>query len=146
MIYIVLNFWPILAATVASWLFGSAYYGVFGKPWMAAAGLDESDIRGPGGKVSPVPFIVSFIAEFWIACILAGALILAPDEAGEWTMAIGTAIVIWIGFVMPVMLVNHLYQRRSIRLTAIDGGHWLGVFIVIVAVLQAIGLTPPPSA
>lgn len=145
MIYIVLNFWQIFAATVAGWLFGAAYYGALAKPWMAAAGLTEKDIKGPNGKPSPVPFIVSFIAEFWIACILAGALILAPEEAGEWTMALGTAVVIWIGFVMPVMLVNHLYQSRSLRLTAIDGGHWLGVFLVIVVVLQAFGLTPPPS-
>ncbi|MEO1042999.1 MAG: DUF1761 domain-containing protein [Pseudomonadota bacterium] len=143
MIYIVINILPILVATAASFVFGAIFYGVLGRPWMAAAGITEDDIKGPSGKPSPWPFVISFFAELWIACIVAGALILAPEEAGAWTMAFGTAFILWVGFVFPVMLVNHRYEGRPFLLTAINSGHWLGVLMVQVSLLQAIGLQPP---
>lgn len=140
MIYIIQNILPILAATIAAFAFGAGYYMTLGKPWMAAAGLTEEKVKS---SPSSMPFIIAFIAEFWMAAILAGALILAPAEAGKWTMAIGTALIIWIGFVIPTMTVNHRYQMLPWRLTLIDGGHWLGVMMVQVIVLSLIGLTPP---
>jgi len=144
-IYIVINSVPILAAAAAAFMFGGLYYGVLGRPWMTAAGLTAEDIKGPSGKPSPWPFVIAFIADVWIASIMAGALILAPPEAGAWTMAFGTAFILWIGFVLPVMLVNDRYERRPLALTIINSGHWLGVFLVQVSVLQAIGLQPPAA-
>jgi hypothetical protein len=43
------------------------------------------------------------LAEFWLASILAGALILAPSQAGVWVRALGSAVVILIGFVVAVL-------------------------------------------
>jgi len=145
MIYIVQNFLTILAGTVAAFAFGAAYYSALSKPWMAAAKLSEEDIRAQKGVAAALPYIIAFLAEFWIACILAGALILAPEEAGEWTMAIGTAIVLWIGFIAPAMLVNNRYHMEPLSLFGINAGHWLGVLIIQAAVMQAIGVTPPTT-
>ena len=139
MIYIVQNALPILAATVAGFAFGAAWYGALGKPWMRAAGLTEAQVRA-GGKL---PFAIAFVAEFWMASILAGALILAPVEAGVWTVALGSAFIIWVGFVLPTLVVNHRYQRQPWSLTALDGGHWLGVMLIQAAVLRAIGVSAP---
>ncbi|MEM1409255.1 MAG: DUF1761 domain-containing protein [Pseudomonadota bacterium] len=143
MIYIIQNIGVIAAAAVAAFVFGAVYYTALDKPWLAAAGLTQDDIKGPNGKPSFVPYIISFLAEFWMACILAGALILAPAEAGAWTMAIGTAIILWLGFIAPTMLVNNRYEMRSLSLFFINAGHWLGVLIVQAVVLQAIGVNPP---
>ncbi|MCP8892852.1 hypothetical protein [Sphingomonas faeni] len=43
------------------------------------------------------------LALFWLAAILAGALILAPVNASPWTVALGSAFIIWIGFVLPAL-------------------------------------------
>lgn len=142
MTYILDNLWPILVATMASFAFGALYYGLLAKPWMAAAGLTVERIKA-AGSATYASYAISFAAEFWIACILAGAIILAPPEAGPWTMAIGSAVVIWIGFVLPTILVNNRYGMRPFRLTVIDAGHWLGVFLVQVIVMQAWGLVAP---
>ena len=142
MSYIWLNIWPILAGTVAGFAFGALWYGLLATPWMRAAGLTAEAISA-SGRSATWSYVVSFAAEFWIACILAGALILAPPEAGPWTMAIGSAVVIWIGFVAPTILVNQRYAMRPFTQTAIDAGHWLGVFVVQVVVMQALGLAPP---
>ena len=146
MIYIVENFWAILAATVAGYGFGALYYMGLAKPWMAAARLTEEDIKTRGSGPSWLPYGIAFVSEFWIASILAGALILAPEEAGAWAMALGTALIIWVGFVFPTMLVNHRYGLKPWSLTLIDGGHWLAVFIIQVVVLELIGLSPPGAA
>ena len=82
----------------------------------------------------------------WLAAILAGALILAPREAGAWVMALGSAVVIWIGFVVPVLWVTlGAYGLGKGRIIA-GMAYWLVVMVGQAALMQAIGLVPPPAA
>lgn len=141
MIYIWENILPILAATVAGMTFGFLWYGVLGRPWREAAGFNVED----GRRFAKTALPVAFIAEFWMASILAGALILAPVEAGLWTIAFGTAFIIWIGFVLPALVTNHRFEGRPWTLSAIDGGHWLFVMLIHAAVLRAIGVEAPSA-
>ncbi|WP_294646232.1 DUF1761 domain-containing protein [uncultured Aureimonas sp.] len=132
MSYILDNLFPILAAAVAGLLVGLVW-------WRADGGQ-------PGGRARSVGFLaVAFAAEFWLACILAGALILAPPEAGEWVMAIGTPVVIWVGFVVPALVVSFGRRGSPWRTIAAEGGHWLTVMVLQAVVLQSIGLTHPPA-
>ena len=136
MIYIVTNAYPILAATLAGLAFGVGYYFLVDR----AVTKSSSD----GATKQTVLAALAFIAEAWFAAILAGALILAPPEAGQWTMAIGSALVIWIGFIVPVLLVTHRTRALTTRTALTDCGHWLGVIIIQALVLQTIGLQLPP--
>ncbi len=137
MIYIVTNAYAILAATLAGLALGVGYYFL----------VDRAVTKSPGDGYAKltVSAALAFIAEAWFAAILAGALILAPPEAGRWTMAIGSALVIWIGFIVPVLLVTHRYRALSTRAALIDCGHWLVVIIIQALVLQTIGLHLPPA-
>ncbi len=128
MIYIVLNIWPIIAATLAGLVIGLAY-------------LHVARLGGP--RIGTA--LAALIAEFWLAAILAGALILAPHKASVWTMAIGSAVVIWIGFVVPTMVVTQSARRLSAGATMLDCLHWLAVMVVQAVLLQSIGLVPPPA-
>ncbi|MEM9170711.1 MAG: hypothetical protein AAGC56_13785 [Pseudomonadota bacterium] len=134
MIYIVLNALPIALATAAGLAFGLLYFRFLGG----------GPLGGPRRNAA-VGWIVTVACEFWIASILAGALILAPPEAGPWTMAIGTAVVIWIGFVAPAIAVDAVRAERPWIETGHTNVHWLGVMLAHVVVLQAMGLTPPPQ-
>lgn len=129
MIYILLNLVPILAATAA----GLAL-GVIG-------------VRLSKGLLpdSPALLIVA-LAEFWLASILAGALILAPPEAPAWIMALATPVVIWIGFIVPVLAVLSAVKTLSRRAGLVIGAHWLAVMLAMACTLQAIGLTAPTPA
>jgi hypothetical protein len=137
MIYILTNAYPILAATLAGLAFGGGYYFLVDR---AAVKLSSDS----SAKLT-VLAALAFIAEAWFASILAGALILAPPEAGRWTMAIGSALVIWIGFIVPVLLVTHRTRALSARAALSDYGHWLGVIVIQAMVLQTIGLRLPPA-
>ena len=137
MIYIVINAFSIVAATLASLAFGTAYYLLLNR----ATGTPSSVGFGRWTILLPL----ACIAEAWFASILAGALILAPPEADGWTMAIGSAVVIWLGFIVPVVLVTHRYRELMTRAALADCGHWFGVAVIQALVLQASGLQMPPA-
>ncbi len=127
MIYILLNAVPILLATLAGLVVGAVYHWLAGLP---RAGL---------GLVVTVA-----VAQVWFAAILAGALILAPAKAGDWTMAIGSAVVIWLGFVVPTCVVTLRARGVAAGAVAADCVYWLAVMLAQAIVLKGVGLVPPP--
>lgn len=128
MIYIWLNIVPILAATIAALAIG------FG--WARLSGL----------RIGSGVAIAAFIAQFWLTAILAGAVILAPDQASPWTMALGSAFIIWVGFVLPALVVTLGVLGTGGRTIASASGYWLVTMLVQAALLQAMGLVAPPAA
>jgi hypothetical protein len=130
----------ILVATIASWVFGAVWYGTLAKPWMAASGVTEDDVKGPNGKPSPVPYIISIICEFVMAYLLAVLLLHTSDGSFTLGTALFSAFLIWLGFVFTTQLVNHQYSMRPFALTMIDGGHWLGVLLIQATVMALMGL------
>ncbi|WP_029415823.1 hypothetical protein [Brevundimonas bacteroides] len=134
MIYIVMNALPIAAATGCGLAAGLLVRWLLGRMGGGA---------GPALKPSVIVAIV--LAQAWLCAILAGALILAPSEAGEWTMAIGSAVVIWIGFVVPATIVNHAHRGGTAGAMTTDSLSWLAIMVVQAVVLNSIGLVPPPT-
>jgi len=128
MIYIVLNALPILAATLVGLAIGAIYLRLAGLP-RATVGL----------------VVTTAIAQAWFAAILAGALILAPPKAPEWIMAIGSAVVIWIGFVVPVSVVTLRARKIAGGAVAADSLYWLVVMVTQAIIMKSIGLVPPPA-
>ena len=129
--YIVANGLAILVATFGGLLVGAA--------WRAAS------VRGPVRPRLTAPFaIVAVVAEAWLCAILAGALILAPPAGpGPWVMALSSAVVIWIGFVLPTIVVTGLHAGLGPLRTGGYALHWLVVMLVQASILQAIGLAKP---
>jgi hypothetical protein len=135
------NYWAILAAAVAAWLAGAAWYMALGKPWMAAVGMTEEQrqqgMKKPGGML---PFVYAFVAQLVMAWVLAG--IIGHLGAGQVTFKNGviSGALCWIGFVMTTMLVNNSFAQRDPRLLAIDGGHWLLVLVLMGAIVGGWGV------
>ncbi|MEE4289616.1 MAG: hypothetical protein V2J14_09625 [Erythrobacter sp.] len=129
MIYIFQNLLAILAATGAGLALG-----------LIAVRLSKGLLPKPGSLV------VVALAEFWLASILAGALILAPPEAPALVMALATPVVICIGFIVPVIAVLGAVGEISTRSCLLTGVHWLVVMLVMAGTLEWVGLTAPPGA
>lgn len=132
MIYIVLNGGAILAATLAGLVLGIVFQIM----------ADRRQI-GSRGWVGSLAF--AFVAEAWLCAILAGALILAPPKGGVWTMTIGSAVVIWLGFVVPSLAASYRMRALPGRTAVIDCAYWLVVMLAQAVVLRVIGLVPPPG-
>ena len=125
------NYVAIFGAAVAAWLFGAAWYGILGRQWMKAAKLNPTDM-----KMSAVPFIIGFVCELVMAFVLAGHL--GPGQVTLWNGLVSAAI-LWAGFVGTTLTVNHRYQNFGWDLTFIDGGHWLGVALIMGAIIGWFG-------
>lgn len=121
MIYIVLNAVPIGTATLLALLLAQ----FVDRPRTIAAGL------------------VALAAALWLGAILAGALILAPPKAPIWVMTIGSALVIWAGFVAPTLATSLLMAGQRWGRIGNAALWWLVVMLVQAAVMRLIGLTPP---
>ncbi|MFM9827579.1 MAG: hypothetical protein ACKVOB_02390 [Sphingomonas sp.] len=130
MIYILLNIYPIAASVLAGLVLGAVYYRVSGQV-----------ARTP----APGVIALAVLAEFWLAAILAGALILAPPKADPWVMAVASAAVIWAGFVLPSVAATLAYRAVRPRFILVDCGYWLVVMLVQATVMKLIGLVPPPA-
>lgn len=131
--YIASNLPAIVAATAAGLLLGVIY----------AVAVRRLHRGGVASHPRWGLVLLAIVAEFWLACILAGALILAPPGANAWVMAVGSAVVIWIGFVLPTLLVSYGFRGLGAGATAGDVLHWLAVMVLQAAVLHVIGLTHP---
>ncbi len=132
-----MNYLAIVIAAVAAFAWGAVYYMSLSKQWLAAVGMTKEQL---GEKRSPVPFIVSFVAELIMAWVLAGTLgHLGP---GEVTLKNGviSALFLWLGFVVTTVFVNNAYPGRKYSLSAIDSLHWLGVLVIQGPIIGAMGI------
>ncbi len=126
----------VLAAAVASYAFGSVWYMVLAKPWMAAAGVAESDIKDENGKMvgGPAPFIIAFVCAIIIAGMMRHIFMLAGIVDVGKGMVAGFGIGVFI--VTPWIATNYAFSMRPRALTIIDGG-----YAVIGSTLMGIVLT-----
>lgn len=141
-----IDFLAVAIATVAAFAFGAVWYMALARPWVAATGRSQAEIKAAGRTF--VPYVVSLVALFVMATVLAAVLgnvaSVPPDSAEGVSPAVGlgdalkTAVLLWVGFVLTSMAVNHAYQGARRSLTVIDGGHWLGVLLVQAAVLSLV--------
>ena len=132
------NYLAVLVAAIAAWAFGALWYMALAGPWMKAQGwASKAEMLGPGGRPSPLPFVISFIAELVMAYLLAG-LIAHLGDVNVWRGVV-TSFFVWLGFVATTLIVNHRFGRNSWMLTLIDGGHWLGVLLVMGLVIGLFG-------
>lgn len=129
-----INWHAVVAAAVLAWLFGAAWYMTLSKPWLKAARLDPTRM---GRSVSP--FVIGFIGEFVMASV--ASLIVAAMTGGSPGVVAGLVLgfVLWLGFIATTFTVSHRYQGFGWDLTMIDAGHWLGVMLIIGAVIGWFG-------
>lgn len=122
------NYLPVVLAAIASFAWGAAWYMGLSSPWLKAARLDPANI-----KPSAVPFIISFVALLIMGWVMAG-VIGHIGAAGIWP-GIVTGFLLWMGFIATTLAVNHRYQNHGWDLTVIDSGHWLGVALIMGAII-----------
>lgn len=136
------QYWTaVLLATTAAWVFGAAYYSILGKAWLAAQGKTKESIKaetaGKSAWAKIAPFFASYFAELVMAAVVWG-LLFHSSMRGVWPGVI-MGVLCWFGFVHMTIAVNNVYAFRDRRLTFIDSGHWLGVLVIIGAIVGWMG-------
>ena len=132
-----INYLAVIVAAVASYAFGSVYYMSLAKPWMAAVGKTEAEVKASN---KPTVFIVAALAQVVMAYVLAGLIGHLGTGEVTWSNGLISAAFVWIGFVLTTLIVNHGFQGAKRALTVIDGTHWLGVLLIQGLVIGLFGV------
>lgn len=123
----------VAVATVAGFAFGAVYYTALGKPWLAAVGKTEEEIKL---NRSATPFVVSAVGLLVMAYVISVgyygpyAEAMAETYGDSVAQRIGAALAVWLGFVVTTMATNDAFEGNRAKLTAINAGHWLGVLLI----------------
>jgi len=132
------NYAAVIIAALAGFGLGAVWYMVLGGVWMRAMGKTAQELSPGTGPAKALPFIISIVALLIMAWMLAGIM----GHLGSVSVRGGviTGALVWLGFVITTMGVNHAFGGAKPMLTLIDGGHWLAVLLVMGAVIGAFGL------
>jgi hypothetical protein len=132
-----INYVAVIIAALAGFGLGAVWYTVFGGAWIRALGKTKDELRLEG-SAKVMPFIIALVALFVMALMLAGLM----GHLGDVTIRGGviSALLVWVGFVITTMGVNHAFSGAKPMLTLIDGGHWVAVLVVMGAVIGAFGV------
>jgi hypothetical protein len=135
------NVLVIFIAAIAAWMFGAAYYTPLGKVWLAAQGRTMEEMQatnaGKSSAAKAFPFVLSLVAELIMAWTMYGLLF----HTGNFSARAGvvTGAIVWFGFVLTTVAVNNAYPGRKLMLTVLDSAHWLGVLLIIGAIVGGFG-------
>ena len=118
----------VVIAAVLAFAFGAAWYGALSKPWQKAARINAEN----GPPLAPL-LVTSFIAELVMAWVMAGVI----GHIGAVTLwgGVVTAFFLWLGFMATTTVINQRYEGYGWTLSVIDSGHWLGVALIMGAVI-----------
>lgn len=131
--FLAVNWLAVVLATVVSFAFGAAWYMGLSKPWLDAVGKTKEELG-----VGYTPFIWSVVVELIMAYFLA---LFTPMLMGTTSVgaAIQVAVLLWLGFVITTLIMNHRYEGMKWSLTIIDGLHILGVLVLQGVVIGLFG-------
>lgn len=127
------NYPAVVVAAIAYWVLGAVWYGVlFTKPWMA---LEHITFEQAQSVSHVVPFVVSFLLELLIAYSLAQLCIWRnANTVGRGASA---GVLVWIGFVGPIVFMTYMFEMRPRLLFAINGFYPLAGLVLMGAILGA---------
>jgi hypothetical protein len=122
---------------VAAFIFGGIYYRLLSERWMKAVGLTQKNKLKRGART---PLLIAIVAELVMAWVLAG--LIGHFGPGQVTIKNGvvSGAFVWLGFVVTVIVVNNAFGMRKPVLSVIDAGHWLGVLLIMGAIIGAFGV------
>jgi Protein of unknown function (DUF1761) len=136
MVFAGINYLAVVIAAVAAFMLGGIYYGVLvAKPWAKAAKLTEAQTA-----MQTTQFVTTFVCELIMAVGIAGVMgHLGTGQVTIWNGAI-SGFFLAVTLIVPAMAMNHRYQTFGWDLTIIDGIHWIGVAMLIGAIVGWFGV------
>lgn len=130
-----INYLAVLVAAVVAFLLGAIWNGpLFGKAAATARGATPAEVasaRPSPGTMAIV--IVALLLAAWVFALISRYL-----HLGTWIQGLKLGVAAWLGFMLPVMLIEHAMSRgRRIAALCIGAGSWL-VSCVVMGIVAAI--------
>ena len=123
------NWLAVLAAAVSAFVLGGIWYSaLFAKAWQGAAGLSDAEVAGGNkGLIFGGAFALTLVQSAVFA------MFLGPNPA--LALGIGAGFAAGLCWVAAGLGMTYLFERRSLKLFAINGGYSTLQFTLIGAIL-----------
>ncbi len=125
-----INWFAVLAASVAGFATGAVWYGVFAKPWMAAIGKNPDDLTQSAGL-----YMGAFALQVVMAIGL--AVVIVAADITTWSGGAVMGAVLGLALVTANKALNAGFQGVTMKLVLIDGLHAATAFLFMGAILGA---------
>ena len=129
------NYLAVIAAIAVNMIVGAVWYSplLFARPWMAANGFTEEQIKAQGSATRG--YIVSVIASVVIAFAI--ALFAQAAGAGAAIDGLLLGLAAGVGFVATTSVTNYIFESRPLKLYLINAGYPVVSFTLIGLLIGA---------
>lgn len=128
-----INYFAVLAAALSTFVLGGVWYSpvLFGKAWMLANGFTDADLQTfSKARMFGWSFLFSLVMALNLAMFLAG-----PTTNVTWGMAAGGLA--GLGWVAMAIAIICVFENRSWKYIAINGGYMTVAFVIMGAIIGA---------
>lgn len=116
-----MEFLIVIAAALASYIFGAIWYMMLAQPWMRAAGVEADENGRPVNTAGAMPYITAFVCALLVAGMMRHTFALTGiDTLGKGLIG-GLGIGLFLA--TPWLITNYAFAGRSRTLMLIDGGY-----------------------
>jgi len=128
-----INWLAVVAAAVSTFLIGGLWYSkaLFGRPWMSVNNLSDAELSKSN---MPKIFGLSLLFALLMAANLA-AFLAEPKTTASWGATAG--FLAGFGWVTLGIATISLFERRSWKYVAINGGYMTVSFVVMGLIIGA---------
>ena len=126
-----INYFAVLAAALSTFVLGGLWYSplLFGKAWMRANNFTEADLLTfSKARMFGWSILFSLIMSLNLAMFLA-----EPTTTVTWGMAAGGLA--GFGWVAMAIAVIGVFENRSWKYIAINGGYMTVAFVIMGAII-----------
>ncbi len=132
-----INMMAVLVAVVANFIFGFIWYTpLFGKAWAQEMKFDTS-VKPPSSEMAK-GMIFMVIGNFLMAYVFASNMMAwshVPNEMSTLENILSAAGFTWLGFYLPGDLGSTVWEKKSMKLFAINTGYHFGTLLIAAIVL-----------
>jgi hypothetical protein len=118
----------VLAATVAAFILGGAYYAVLGDQL-----AQVSEAAAAGGRTPPWTLAVELLRNLVVASVVAG--LAAEGEIDGLAGGLCLGLALWVGFPVVLWAGAMVHERTPWKLAAIHAGDWLAKLVAVAAIV-----------
>lgn len=130
---------PIIVAALIPTIVGFLYYHpkAIGGHWMQALGKSEEELQEGFNMVQTI--IISLVLSFLLAFAIDGLTEGVHKDGSFHTFQHGAlhGALLAIFIIVPVLITNGMYERRSWKLMLINCGYWIITFALMGGLTDA---------